>query len=173
MSAAREVLGALGAHGWSIATAESLTGGLVCAALVDVPGASAHVRGGIVAYDTRVKRDALGVDAGLLAGRGAVDPDVAVAMARGVRSALAVDGSRCDVGVATTGVAGPDASEGKPAGTVFVAVVTPERESVRALALPGDRAAVRGAAVRAALELALSAIVRPGNSGGAADVSPA
>ncbi|MEK6343503.1 MAG: nicotinamide-nucleotide amidohydrolase family protein, partial [Curtobacterium sp.] len=76
----------------TVAVAESLTGGLVVATLVGVPGASAVVRGGVVAYATPVKASVLGVDAALLAARGAVDPEVARQMAAGVRSALSVDG---------------------------------------------------------------------------------
>jgi nicotinamide-nucleotide amidase len=142
----------------TLAVAESLTGGLVVARVVDVPGASVVLRGGIIAYATELKQQLLGVDAGLLAERGAVDPDVALAMARGVRERLSAD-----VGVATTGVAGPDPQDGRPAGTAFVAVcVAPPGgevgERVVALHLPGDRAGVRAAATAAALDLVLSAL---------------
>ncbi|MBU4214315.1 MAG: CinA family protein, partial [Actinobacteria bacterium] len=90
----------------------------------------------------------LGVDPTLLAHRGAVDPDVALAMARGVRQLL-----EAQVGVATTGVAGPEPQDGAAVGTVFVAVVTPTRAEVRRLRLGGDRAQIRAAAVEAALAL--------------------
>ena len=149
-----EVVRRLVARRLTVGTAESLTGGLVCAALTDVPGSSATVRGGVVAYATDVKAGLLGVDAGLLAARGAVDPDVATAMARGVRRAL-----RCDVGVATTGVAGPDPQDGRPVGTVFVAVCGADDDvAVRRLALRGDRVAIRTATVTAALELLASVL---------------
>lgn len=147
-SDAAGVLATLKRRGWSVAAAESLTGGLVVAALVDVPGASASVRGGIVAYATDVKASVLAVDPELLARSGAVDPDVARQMARGVRRVLGAD-----VGISTTGVAGPDPQGGKPVGTVFVAVATPEREVVRRLALAGTRADIRAATLREALQL--------------------
>ncbi len=151
--AAAPVLEALARRGWTLAVAESLTGGAVTASLVDVPGASAVLRGGVVAYATDLKASVLGVDAGLLAARGAVDPDVAVAMASGVRRRLGAD-----VGLATTGVAGPDPQDGHTPGTVHVAVVTPVAVRVRSLDLPGDRAAVRADAGRAVLELALEVL---------------
>jgi len=144
------VLRALDARGWSIAAAESLTGGRVTATLVDVPGASAYVRGGIVAYATDLKSTALGVDADLLAARGAVDPAVAAQMAQGVRRVL-----RADVGLATTGVAGPDPQDGSPVGTVYIAVATPETVIVTELALAGTRDEIRSRTVESVLELAL------------------
>lgn len=150
---AATVLAALRQRGWSVATAESLTGGLVVAALVDVPGASASVRGGIVAYATDVKTVALGVDPTLLAREGAVHAEVALEMARGARRVLSAD-----VGIATTGVAGPDPQDGKDVGTVFVAVVTPESEDVRQLALSGSRAQIRTDTVRHALGLLRTAL---------------
>ncbi len=147
--AARDVLARLAAHGWTLGVAESLTGGLVLAELVAVPGASAVLRGGVVAYATDLKHDLLGVGVDLLTARGAVDPDVARHMARGVRVA-----ATADVGLATTGVAGPDPQDGKAPGLVYVAVSTPDGDSVRRLVAGGDRAAVRRAAVDAALRLA-------------------
>lgn len=145
---AASVVALLRELGLRVATAESLTGGLVCAALTDVPGSSAVVRGGVVSYATDVKASVLGVDAGLLRARGAVDADVAVAMAEGVRSLLGAD-----LAVATTGVAGPDPADGQPVGTVFVAVAGPGGTAVERHALSGDRAAVRSASVAAALDL--------------------
>jgi nicotinamide-nucleotide amidase len=151
---------ALGGAGLTMAVAESLTGGLVTARVVDVPGASAVLRGGVVAYATDLKQRLLGVDPALLAAGGAVDADVALAMAAGVR--LRLD---ADVGVATTGVAGPDPQDGHPAGTVFIAVQTPAGAHVRRLALTGDRAAIRAASVVAALDLAVFALSDQGRSG--------
>jgi nicotinamide-nucleotide amidase len=148
MSAAPEVVAALTAASLTIATAESLTGGLVCAALTDVPGASAVVRGSVVAYATELKEQVLGVDADLLAAGGAVQAEVAHQMATGVCRVL---GS--DLGVATTGVAGPDPQDGHAVGTVFVAVACADRVVVRELALTGDRAAIRRSTVVHALEL--------------------
>ena len=106
---AADVLAALGQAGLSLAVAESLTGGLLAATLVDVPGASAVFRGGVIAYATDVKATLLGVDPALLAERGPVDPQVAAQMATGVRVRLGAD-----VGVSTTGVAGPDPQDGQP-----------------------------------------------------------
>ncbi len=159
-------------RGLTIATAESLTGGLVCAALTDVPGASATVRGGVVSYATDIKASVLGVDPGLLRARGPVDPDVAVAMAMGVAQRLGAD-----VAVSTTGVAGPGPSDGVPAGTVFVAVVWggdgarpgPDGQvlvEVRRLYLVGPRAVIRAGTVAATLEL-IAELLR-GSAGAAA-----
>ncbi|MFT4187118.1 MAG: CinA family protein [Aeromicrobium sp.] len=152
---AAEVVAALAARGWTVATAESLTGGLLCGALVGVPGASAVVRGGVVAYWPEVKRDALGVDGALIAERGTIDPDVARAMAEGVRSRLGAD-----VGLATTGNAGPDASEGKPVGRAHIAVVTPDGAWERRLDLAGSRQEIRDQVVGAALAEALATLGR-------------
>lgn len=140
-------------RGWTVATAESLTGGLVASTLVEVPGASRVLRGGVVAYATEVKETLLGVDADLLAARGAVHPEVARQMAERVRVVVGAD-----VGLATTGVAGPDPQDGFPPGTVHVAVVTPEGGSVRTLALRGDRAAIRCATCAAVLDAATRAV---------------
>lgn len=152
--AARALLAALGARGWSLAVAESLTGGLVVATIVSVPGASAVLRGGVVAYATDLKHSLLGVDADLLARHGAVHPDVARQMAEGVRATAGRDGVPAHVGIATTGVAGPDPQDGQAVGTVFIAVATPVETRVERLALDGDRAEIRAAAVREALRLA-------------------
>jgi nicotinamide-nucleotide amidase len=157
VSLASDLLVALGARGWSLAVAESLTGGLVSAALVDVPGASSVLRGAVVAYATDLKGSLLDVDRALLDARGAVDPDVAVAMARGVRARLGAD-----VGLATTGVAGPDPQDGQPPGTVYVAVCTPDGAVVRSLRLAGDRALVRAQSVDAVLALGVEILGRSG-----------
>jgi nicotinamide-nucleotide amidase len=149
------LIGEFAARGLTVATAESLTGGLVAAAITAVPGASAVFRGGAVVYATDSKASVLGVPAELLAQRGPVDPDVAVALAGG--------GCRlfgADVGVATTGVAGPAPQGGHDAGTVFVAAVWPARADVRVsqLTLSGDRHAIRSQSVAAAIDL-LAAVV--------------
>jgi PncC family amidohydrolase len=101
----------------TVAVAESLTGGLVLGALTTVPGVSAVLRGGVVVYATDTKASQLGVDAELLRERGPVDPDVALAMARGVRRRWT-----SDIGLATTGVAGPEPQDGHPVGEVYIAV---------------------------------------------------
>lgn len=146
---AADLLTLLASRGWTLAVAESLTGGLVTARLVAVPGASTVLRGGVTAYATDLKASVLGVDADLLAVRGAVDPEVARQMAQGVRRLLGAD-----VGLATTGVAGPDPQDGKRPGLVHVAVASPERTEVAELHLDGDRAAVREATVVHLLALA-------------------
>jgi len=145
---ASDLLTALGARGWTLAVAESLTGGLVCSAIVEVPGASRVLRGAVVAYATELKGTLLDVDRELLAARGAVDPDVARAMAVGVRVRLGAD-----VGLATTGVAGPDEQEGRAVGTVWVAIAGPAGATARLLALGGDRTAIRQASCVAVLEV--------------------
>ncbi|MFC8921511.1 CinA family protein [Cellulosimicrobium sp. NPDC057127] len=150
MTPAARLVETLARRGWTIGVAESLTGGLVAASLVDVPGASRVLRGGVVAYATDLKASVLGVDPELLVRRGAVDPDVAAQMAAGVVRVL-----HADVGVATTGVAGPDPQDGHPPGLVHVAVRTPESTAGRTLHLPGGRDAVRRASAHAALVLAL------------------
>jgi nicotinamide-nucleotide amidase len=138
----------LTAAGQTVAVAESLTGGLVTAALTDVAGASAVVRGGVLAYATDLKAQLLGVDEVLLAQQGAVDAEVAVQMAGGARSLI-----RATYGLATTGVAGPGPADDKPAGRVYVAVVGPGSTRVRALSLSGDRGDVRARSVHAVLAL--------------------
>lgn len=132
----------------TVATAESLTGGLIAAALVEVAGVSAAYRGGFVVYATDLKHELAGVPGDLLAERGPVDPDVAVALARGARE-------RCgaDWGLATTGVAGPEPQDGVPVGKVYVAVAGPGVADVRELEIDGGRAAVREGSVTAALSL--------------------
>ncbi|MEN0127859.1 MAG: nicotinamide-nucleotide amidohydrolase family protein [Brevundimonas sp.] len=153
MDDAARLVDALRARGLTVAAAESLTGGLVCARLVDVPGASDVVRGAIVAYATDLKASLLDVDEALLAAHGPVHVDVARAMARGVRARLAAD-----IGLATTGVAGPGPADGHPAGTVLLAVSTPWSDDVLALALDGDRQAVRAGAVDRVIGLAMAAL---------------
>ena len=139
--------------GATVATAESLTGGLVVAALVSVPGASDVVRGGVVAYAADVKSGLLGVPGVLIAERGTVDEQVAQAMAQQARLTCAAT-----FGVATTGVAGPNASEGHPPGTVHIAVAGPTGVSHRLLSLVGDRDAVRQGTVTASLELLVAKV---------------
>ncbi|MFQ6172686.1 CinA family protein [Oryzobacter sp. R7] len=145
---AAAVVADLVARGLTVGTAESLTGGLVAAALTSVPGASAVVRGGVVAYASDVKASVLGVDPVLLAAEGAVCAPVAEQLAEGVRAVL-----RCDVGLATTGVAGPDPADGKAVGTVFVAAAGPWGILVEEHALTGDREQVRASSVDAVLRL--------------------
>lgn len=152
---------ALRASGHVVATAESLTGGLLCATLVDVPGASEVVAGGIVAYGIDVKTGVLGVDAELIAERGTVDAETARQMALG--ALRRVPGAT--MGVSTTGVAGPEPSEGRPVGTVFVAVADAGGVHVEQLALSGDRRTIRERTVDAALRVLVDRVgeeTRPG-----------
>ncbi len=144
--------------GWHIGVAESLSGGLLCAALVSVPGASACVRGGIVAYDTALKTSLLGVDAAYLAEHGPVQAKVARQMAEGVREAAAVGGVRADVGVSTTGIAGPTSTDGQPVGTVHIAVATALGTRVESLHLEGTREEIRTQTVQRSLRLLLAAL---------------
>ncbi|MEV1063678.1 CinA family protein [Streptomyces sp. NPDC050263] len=158
-SPAADVVRLLTVSGSTLAVAESLTGGLVAAEITSVPGASRVFRGSVTAYATELKHELLGVDAGLLEARGAVDAQVAAQMAVGVRKALGADW-----GVATTGVAGPDPQDGQPVGTVFVAVDGPfgtdsgsaAGGKVEALRLNGDRAEIRRESVRSVLALLLT-----------------
>jgi nicotinamide-nucleotide amidase len=147
-----EVIALLIERGLTIAVAESLTGGLLIASLVDVPGASAAVLGGVVAYNTELKHSLLGVDAELLAAHGAVHPDVAKQMALGVRIRLAVAGRPADVGLATTGVAGPEPQDGQPVGTVFVGIAVGAEVQSVGLTLSGSRANIRTQTVHETLE---------------------
>jgi PncC family amidohydrolase len=151
---AAEVLDRLRGERATLAVAESLTGGLVGAALTSVPGASAVFRGGVLSYATDLKASLLGVDGELLAASGAVHPTVAVQMAAGVRRV-------CDTtyGVSTTGVAGPDPQDGAAVGTVHVAIAGPGGSStVSSHVFPGDREAIRTATVAAVLRLLLRAL---------------
>lgn len=157
-SAAAAVLAALGRRGWTLGVAESLTGGALCASLVAVPGASAVLRGGIVAYATPVKHTLLGVDDDLLARHGPVHPEVARQMAAGVRRAVAAAGAAADVGVSTTGIAGPDSPDGQPVGTVCVGVSTPDGDRADSFLFVGDRDEIRAQSVAAALAAVLGAL---------------
>ena len=155
MSEASEVLEELRSRGWTLGIAESLTGGAVAAEFVSVPGASAALLGAVVAYATPVKHTLLGVDADLLDEHGPVHPLVAAQMADGVRSALAVDGRRADVGVSTTGIAGPDSPDGQPVGTVHIGAVTPEGARTASFLFSGDRAQIRAQTVQEAFAVLL------------------
>ncbi len=135
----------------SVATGESLTAGLVCAALADVPGASAVLRGGVTTYASDLKASVLGVDGRMLADGGPVQERVGLAMAAGAAGLLGAD-----LGVSTTGVAGPGPADGHRAGTVIVAVAQPQAgpaDRVVTVDLRGDRPAVRALAARCALAL--------------------
>jgi nicotinamide-nucleotide amidase len=142
----------------TVGVAESLTGGLLVAELIRPAGASAVVLGGIVAYSTELKHSLLGVDAEHLAARGPVDPEVAVQMAVGVRDALKVDGTPANIGVSTTGVAGPGPQDGHPAGTVFIGLAYGSARRSFALQFSGTRNEIRQSVVSAAVTILADAI---------------
>jgi nicotinamide-nucleotide amidase len=144
---AARIVSVLAERKQTLATAESLTGGLLGAAITAVPGASVVYRGGITAYATELKVVLLGVPAGLLAQHGPVHPDVAAAMAAGARDRLGATW-----GLATTGVAGPDPVDGLPPGTVHIAA-SAGVPATRSLALAGGRNEVRQETVAEALRL--------------------
>ena len=131
----------------SLAVAESCTGGLLAAALTDVPGSSDYFLGGVIAYSDRVKLDQLGVPASLLEGEGAVSGPAAAAMAAGVRRLLGAD-----LGISITGIAGPTGEGGKPVGLTFIGLAAPDPSAHR-YQWDGDRWDNRRRSVIAALEL--------------------
>lgn len=151
MTVAEDVIALLAERGWTIAVAESLTGGLVVAELISVPGASTVVTGGVVAYATELKHSLLGVSAEVLAAHGPVHRDVAMQMAGGVRAFAGVGGAPTDVGLSTTGVAGPGPQDGHPAGTVFIGMARGREVRVVSLDLDGDREGIRRAVVSESL----------------------
>ncbi len=137
----------LAAHA-TLATAESLTGGLVGGRVTAVAGSSDYYTGGVVAYATEAKEGILGVDGELVAEHGAVSEPAAAAMAAGVRRLFGAD-----VGLATTGVAGPAEQEGKPVGTLLLAVADAAGTVTEPARAPGDRTHVRAWATTMALDL--------------------
>nr|WP_149957833.1 CinA family protein [Zafaria cholistanensis] len=161
------LVAAAAARSLTLATAESLTAGQVAAAIADVPGASAVLRGGVVAYHNEVKAAVLGVDAGLLESVGSVDREVARQMALGARRACGAD-----LAVSTTGVAGPAAHDGQPVGTVFIGWAGPDGSGAHELRLDGDRMRIRAASRDAALGLLLD-LVEPVAPGGTAPAGEA
>ena len=163
VDATAELIAELTARRLTIAVAESLTGGLLVAELVRIPGASAVVRGGVVAYDTSLKRSLLHVDSSVLNVHGPVHADVAKQMAVGVRTLLAVNEARADIGVSTTGVAGPGPTDGHPAGTVFIGLSTGSGSWAVPLQLYGNRAEIRAEAVRQAID-AVRALIGHGDA---------
>jgi PncC family amidohydrolase len=155
-SAAARLLGAaLSASGKTVAVAESCTGGLLGGAITSIPGSSLYFSGGVVAYGNPAKISLLAVPPRLIAVRGAVSREVALAMAEGALSLF-----RTDLAIAVTGVAGPGGgSRGKPVGTVWVAVVTGDGvRYAHRFRFPGGREAVRREAVRASLRAAIDVL---------------
>lgn len=149
---ARAVLDSCRARGWTLAAAESCTGGLLLGCLTEIAGSSDVVLGGFVTYANRQK-EALGVPAAVLATHGAVSADVAAAMASATRAATAAD-----VAVSITGIAGPGGgSAAKPVGLVWFGLATAEQTFTQHMIIAGDRSAVRLAAVAEGLRLLQSA----------------
>jgi nicotinamide-nucleotide amidase len=146
MTLAERVHALLQERGETLATAESLTGGRLAAALTGVPGASNSYLGGVVAYATSVKQALLGVSPELVAQYGVISAECALAMARGAAGVIGATW-----GIGTTGVAGPDLQEGKPAGTVHVGLVGPGASRALALELVGGREAIQDRSCEAAL----------------------
>lgn len=144
---ASELIQLLRAQRKTLAVAESLTGGLLLSELISIPGASDVVLGGIVSYSTQSKIDQLGVSQATIDRYGAVSEQTATEMAVGVRLKF-----KADLAVATTGVAGPDLQEGKPAGSVFIAIATASGTKTTQFNFSGDRNQIRTASVAAALE---------------------
>jgi nicotinamide-nucleotide amidase len=154
-SLAMAVLNACRKAHLTLATAESCTGGMVAAALTDIAGSSDVVERGFVTYSNAAKNQLLGVPADLIAKQGAVSAEVAVAMAEGALAHAPVD-----LAVSVTGIAGPGgATSTKPVGLVHLGIIRKGRAALTERhVFPGDRAAVRGAATRRALELLLDAV---------------
>ena len=154
-SAAKLLGAALSASGKTVAVAESCTGGLLGGAITSIPGSSRYFSGGVLAYADSAKISVLAVPPALIAARGAVSRDVALAMAEGVLSLFPAD-----LAIAVTGVAGPGGgSRGKPAGTVWVAVVTPGGvRYAHRFRFSGGRESVRRETVRASLGAAIDVL---------------
>lgn len=149
-----ELVAELASRKLKVAFAESLTGGMLSSELVSVPGASNVLLGSIVAYQTGLKASALGVSTELLESTGAVDPEVALKMAEGIRSRFSLQlllDTDSVLGVSTTGVAGPDEQDGKPVGLVYIAVAGSKGSKVWEEQFSGDRAAIRRQTVEKAL----------------------
>ncbi|MCB5274405.1 Nicotinamide-nucleotide amidohydrolase PncC [Arthrobacter sp. SO5] len=140
-------------RGLTVATAESLTAGMVAAVLADTPGASGMLQGGVVSYQNTVKTGVLGVPRELLDAVGAVDGQVAEAMADGARRICGAD-----IGVSTTGVAGPEPHGGKAVGSVYVGIATAEGTTSYGYSFEGSRPEIRALACAASLERLLEAL---------------
>ena len=152
MTTAEELVKRLTEAGMTCATAESCTGGGVGCAITGVAGSSAVFMGGVISYDNAVKRDVLGVPEEVLSTQGAVSSECAAAMAEGARRLL-----KTDLAVSVTGIAGPGGgSAEKPVGLVWFGLSTNAGTTTEKMVFPGDREAVRSAAIDHALRLVLS-----------------
>ena len=152
MKLEEQVGAALAARGWTIGTAESCTGGLIAHRLTNIPGSSAYVLGGIVAYSNSIKQGLLKVKQGTLIAHGAVSEQTASEMALGARAALKVD-----LAVSVTGIAGPGGgTQNKPVGLTFIGLAGPDDTLiVKRHIWDGDREAIKNASAEAALQLVL------------------
>jgi len=151
---AYELIQKLGQRHLTISVAESLTGGLVAASLTQIPGASAVFKGGIIAYGDEIKQKVLKVDSALITKFTSISEPVAQSMATNVRELM-----NTDIGIATTGVAGPDKSDGFAPGIVFVAISIGDHKICQKLELVGDRTQIRDQSVNAIFKLTLSQLV--------------
>ena len=151
-----EVIELASAKGLMLATAESITAGDLAARIADTPGASKVLAGGVVSYQDQVKSQLLGVSAQLLAAQTAVDPEVAVQMAIGVRDrfarAMGMDREKM-IGISATGVAGPDPVGPKPVGEIYIGLSSARGDRVFVLSLSGTRAEIRSQVVSHAIDL--------------------
>lgn len=144
---AQEAIALLQARGLTVGTCESLTGGMICSTLVDVPGASKVVRGGLITYQTDTKTLLADVDAALIADKGVVSGEVARAMAEGARARLGVD-----IAVSATGMASPGDENDPPAGTVYVGLASEKGVRAIPLQLTGNRQEIRQQTVEQAIQ---------------------
>jgi len=151
---AYELIQKLGQGHLTISVAESLTGGLVAASLTQIPGASAVFKGGIIAYGDEIKQQVLKVDSALITKFTSISEPVAQSMATNVRELM-----NTDIGIATTGVAGPDKSDGFAPGIVFVAISIGDHKICQKLELVGDRTQIRDQSVNEIFKLTLSQLV--------------
>ncbi|MBU4033027.1 MAG: CinA family protein [Candidatus Thermoplasmatota archaeon] len=140
---------------WTVAVAESCTGGLLASTITDVPGSSLYFLGGIIAYSNSTKTEILGVPTETMVKNGSVSDRTTVAMAIG-----AMNNFGCDFSIAISGIAGPSGgSEAKPIGTVFIAVATEDGEQVKTFTFKGTRQEIKARSVEAALGMACEALV--------------
>lgn len=146
------------ADNMSIASAESCTGGLICSMLTDVPGSSSYVAGGVISYSNKIKHDVLGVPQDILDTSGAVSEETALAMSNGVRKLM-----KTDIGVSSTGVAGPSPSEGKSVGLIYLSVSTANRNVVRRYMFSGSRTDIKHQAAQMAIRLVIETVGRREN----------
>ena len=151
---ANELIQKLSQRHLTISVAESLTGGLVAASLTQIPGASAVFKGGIIAYGDEIKQKVLKVDSALITKFTSISEPVAQSMATNVREIM-----NTDIGIATTGVAGPDKSDGFAPGIVFVAISIGDHKICQKLELVGDRTQIRDQSVNEIFKLTLSQLV--------------